>query len=193
MFDMGPYYLHALITLLGPVRRVAGLARISFAERLITSEPKSGQKINVEVPTHLVSLLEFCSGVSGTLSTSFDVRGPFTAPVIEIYGSEGTLKVPDPNGTGGPVLVGAAKQDHWREMPLSHGYARGSRGLGVAEMAAAIVSGRAHRANGEIALHALEIMEAIHISSAEGRHVELATTCGRPDAMRSDLPDFVLD
>lgn len=193
MFDMGPYYLHALITLLGPVKRVAGLARTPFAERVITSEARFGQKMAVEIPTHLVALLEFCNGVSGTLSTSFDIRGPFTAPVIEIYGSEGTLRVPDPNGTGGPVRVGAAKQDQWQEMPLSHGYAKGSRGLGVADMAAAIVSGRAHRANDEIALHALEIMEAVHISSAEGRHVDLTTTCRRPEAMRSDLPEFVLE
>ncbi|MEZ0299250.1 MAG: Gfo/Idh/MocA family protein, partial [Candidatus Methylacidiphilales bacterium] len=155
MFDMGPYYLHALITLLGPVKRVSGSGRISFPERIITSKPKNGQSVKVEVPTHLVSILEFANGVTGTFTTSFDVRGPSTRPVIEIYGSEGTLRVPDPNGTGGAVYLGAAAQNEWVEVPHTHPYAKGSRGLGVADMAAAIESGRKHRANEEIALHAL--------------------------------------
>jgi len=193
MFDMGPYYLHALITLLGPVKRVAGLTKISFPERLITSETKNGQRITVEVPTHIVSLLEFHNGATGTFVTSFDIRGPYTNPVIEIYGSAGTLRVPDPNGTGGPVRVGAAGQKEWREVPLTHHYAQGSRGLGVADMAAALRTGRVHRANEQIALHALEIMEAIHDSASKGVIVELTTTCERPAAMRSDLPEFTLD
>ncbi len=193
MFDMGPYYLHALITLLGPVRRVAGLTSISFPERLITSEPKRGTRVPVEIPTHVTSLLEFCNGTTGTLVTSFDVRGPFTNPVIEIFGSDGTLHVPDPNNTNGTVRVGAAGSPEWRDVAHTHPYADGSRALGVADLAAALVSGRDHRANERIALHALEIMEAIHVSSREGRHIILETTCERPEAMRRDLPEFVLD
>ncbi len=193
MFDMGPYYLHALITLLGPVRRVSGMAVITHAEREIRSEPKRGTRMRVEVPTHVTSLLEFASGVTGTLVTSFDVPGPFTNPVIEIYGTEGTLRVPDPNGTNGVPQIGAAGEREWREVPHTHPYADGSRGLGVADLAAALVSGRDHRANERIALHALEIMEAIHVSAAESRHVTLRTTCERPAAMRTDLPPFVLE
>ncbi len=104
MFDMGPYYLHALITLLGPVRRVCGTTRITFPERLITSQPKHGTKIKVEIPTHVVGVLEFANGATGTITTSFDVRA-HRLPCIEIYGSEGSIAVPDPNGFGGPVLV----------------------------------------------------------------------------------------
>ena len=193
MFDMGPYYLHALITLLGPVKRVASLATTSFAERVISSQPKAGERVKVEIPTHIVSVLEFCNGVTGTFTTSFDVMGLSTHPVLEIYGTEGTLKVPDPNGTGGEVFVAAIDEKEWKLIPHSHGYAKGSRGLGVADMAAAISSGRSHRAHEEIALHALEIMEAVHVSSAEGRHIELTTTCKRPDPMRADLPEFVLE
>lgn len=193
MFDMGPYYLHALITLLGPVRRVAGMTKISFPEREITSEAKRGQIIHVEIPTHIVSLLEFQNGTLGTLVTSFDVRGPFTNPVIEIFGTEGTLRVPDPNGTNGIVEVGSTESKEWSPVPHSHLYADGSRGLGVADLAAAIESGRDHRANERIAMHAVEIMEAIHTSSAEGSFVELTTTCERPAAMRADLAEFVLD
>lgn len=193
MFDMGPYYLHALITLLGPVRRVAGVARRTFAERVIMSEARRGERIPVEVPTHVTSLLEFHSGATGTLVTSFDVRGPFTDPVIEIYGTEGTLRVPDPNNTNGTPQVGAAGSKEWRDIAATHPYADGSRGVGVADLAAAIASGRDHRANERIAMHALEIMEAIHVSSAEGRHVEMTTTCERPAPMRTDLPPFVLE
>jgi len=193
MFDMGPYYLHALITLLGPVKRVAGLTKVSFPERTITSEPKKGERITVDVPTHIASLLEFRDGTIGTFVTSFDVRGPFTNPVIEIYGTEGTLRVPDPNNTGGQVQVGAAGQGEWKNIPHSHPYAKGSRGLGVADLAAALRSGRKHRANDGIALHALEIMEAIHVSADKGTQIDLTTTCERPAAMRSDLPEFTLD
>lgn len=193
MFDMGPYYLHALITLLGPVRRVAGLAKISFPERLITSQPKNGAYVSVEVPTHITSLLEFASGVTGTLVTSFDLRGPSTHPVIEIYGSEGTLRVPDPNGTNGTPQIGLRTGNGWQDVPLTHPYAEGSRGLGVADLAAALAGGRDHRANERIALHALEIMEAVHVSSRDGRFIDLATTCERPAPMRTDLPPFVLE
>ncbi|HRJ73962.1 MAG TPA: Gfo/Idh/MocA family oxidoreductase [Terrimicrobiaceae bacterium] len=193
MFDMGPYYLHALVTLLGPVARVSGLTKRSFPERIIQSGPRSGARIPVDVPTHVTSLLEFRNGVIGTLVMSFDVRAAFTNPVIEIFGSEGTLKVPDPNGTNGTVQVAKAGGDGWETVALTHGYAEGARGLGVADMAAAIRSGRDHRANERIALHVLEIMEAVHVSADQGRHVDLSTTCERPEPMRQDLPEFVLE
>lgn len=194
MFDMGPYYLHALIMLLGPVKRVSGLTKITWPERLITSEPKNGTKVTVEVPTHITSLLEFHNGVIGTLVMSFDTRGKTSMNnLIEIFGSEGTLRVPDPNGTGGEVQVGLRGQTEWETIPHTHPYAKGARGIGVADMAAAIQTGRDHRANERVALHALEIMEAVHVSSDQGRHVELTTTCERPEPIRSDLPEFTLD
>ncbi|MBA2481838.1 MAG: Gfo/Idh/MocA family oxidoreductase [Planctomycetes bacterium] len=192
MFDMGPYYLHALITLLGPVRRVTGVTRVTVPERTITSEPKKGTKVTVEVPTHISSILDFAGGAVGTLITSFDVKS-HTLPHIEIYGSEGSMQVPDPNGTGGPVRVKRVGEKEWQELPLTHHYREGSRGLGVADMARAIASGRKHRANEEIALHALDIMQAIHESSDDGRHVTLGSTCQRPQAMSTAVPEFTLD
>ncbi len=104
MFDMGPYYLTALVSLLGPVTRVTGSARASFPEREIGSLPKKGQKIKVEVPTQVAGLLDFASGVICTIITSFDVWS-HTLPHLEIYGSEGTLSLPDPNTFGGPVRL----------------------------------------------------------------------------------------
>jgi predicted dehydrogenase len=179
MFDMGPYYLTALINLIGPVKRVTGSARITFPERLITSKPKYGQVIEVEVPTHIVGVLDFANGAIGTIITSNDVWAA-ELPRIEIYGTEGSLSVPDPNTFGGPVRVRRAGAKEWTEVPLTHGYAQNSRGLGVADMAYALRSGRAHRANGDMAFHVLDIMHAFHDASREGRHIELQSTCRKP-------------
>jgi predicted dehydrogenase len=170
------------------VRRVTGMTRITFPERTITSEPKFGTVIEVDVPTHVAGLLEFANGAIGSIVTSFDVWGG-QLPRIEIYGETGTLSVPDPNTFGGPVLLRQAGSREWAEIPLSHGYAENSRGLGVADMAAALRSGRAHRANGEVTYHVLDIMHAIHDSSREGKHVTLQSQCQRPEPMPLGLRD----
>lgn len=192
MFDMGPYYLGALINLLGPVRRVTGAARITFPERTITSESKRGTKIEVKVPTHVAGIMDFASGAVGTIITTFDVQAA-SLPHIEIYGTTGTLLVPDPNGFGGPVRIKRAGATAWSEVPLTHTYTEEARGLGVADMAHALRSGRPHRANGELAYHVLEIMHAFHESSAQGRHIVLTSTCARPQPMQAGLREGELD
>ncbi len=179
MFDMGPYYLTALVAILGSVRRVTGLTRASFAERQITSQPKYGQTIKVEVPTHVAGLLEFASGAIGTIITTFDVKAS-QLPRLEIYGSDATLSLPDPNTFGGPVRVRSATDSDWIDMPLTHIYTENSRGLGVADMADAIRHHRPHRASGELAHHVLDIMQAFHEASATGKHIDLTSTCARP-------------
>lgn len=178
MFDMGPYYLTALVSLIGPARRVTGSARITFPERTITSEPLNGTIINVEVPTHIAGVMDFASGAVATIITSFDVWEA-NLPHIEIYGSEGTLSVPDPNTFGGPVKAMKAGAD-WADVPLSHPYAENSRGLGVADMAAALRSPRPHRASGEMCRHVLDLMHAFHDASTNARHINIKTTCQRP-------------
>jgi predicted dehydrogenase len=192
MFDMGPYYLTALVSLLGPVRRVSGSARISFSERLITSQPKYGQRVTVETPTHVVGVLDFAAGAIGAIITSFDVWA-HNLPRIEIYGSEGSLSVPDPNTFGGPVRVRRAGANEWSDMPLTYGYAENSRGLGVADMAHALQSGRPHRANGDLTFHVLDIMHAVHEASAGGHYIELKSQCERPAAFPLDMPPRLLD
>jgi len=179
MFDMGPYYLTALINLMGPVRRVTGSARITFPERTITSQPLYGTKIKVNTPTHVAGIMEFASGAIGTILTSFDVQAT-RLPCIEVYGSEGSMSVPDPNGFGGLVRIRRAGATEWSEVPLTHGYIKNSRGIGVADMAYAIRAGRPHRASGELAYHVLDTMHGFLDAAREGRHVELASTCGRP-------------
>ena len=192
MFDMGPYYLTALVSLLGPIRRVTGSARITFPRRSITSKPKFGQVIDVEVPTHVAGVMDFADGAVGTIVTSFDVWSA-NLPWIEIYGSEGSLCVPDPNGFGGPVRVRRAGAEQWSEVPLTHGYAANSRGIGVADMACALRSGRDHRANGELAYHVLDVMHAFHEASEQGRHVQVQSTCRRPAPLPLGLREGTLD
>ena len=182
MFDMGPYYLTALVALLGPVKRVAGCTSISFAERTITSQPKHGEVITVETPTHIAGLLEFDSGAVGSIITSFDVYGA-QLPRIEIYGSEGTLSVPDPNGFGGPVRVYKPGQYDWDALPLSHGHCENYRGLGVADLAYGVQLNRPHRANGAMACHVLEIMHAFLKSNDESAYVAVESRCERPDPL----------
>jgi predicted dehydrogenase len=192
MFDMGPYYLTALVSLMGPVQRVSGSTRITFPERLITSQPKFGTRVEVEVPTHVAGVLDFASGAIATIVTSFDVWAA-EVPRIEIYGTRGTLSVPDPNGFGGPVRVRLGASSEWNEVPLSHGYAKNTRSIGVADMAYGLRSGRPHRANGEMAYHVLDIMHAIHDAANAGKRVELASTCSRPAAFPLGLTEGLLD
>jgi len=180
MFDMGPYYLTALVSLLGPITRVTGSDRASFPERVIGSLPKRGQKIKVEVPTHVTGLLDFASGAIGTIITSFDAWN-HNLPHLEIYGSDGTLSLPDPNTFGGPVRLWRAEGNRWEDIQLVPGYVQNSRGLGVAEMAEAMQSSQSHRANEKMAYHVLEIMHAIHDSSRDGMHIEITSTCERPE------------
>ncbi|SEN30153.1 Gfo/Idh/MocA family protein [Lihuaxuella thermophila] len=179
MFDMGPYYLTTLVYLIGPVNRVTGSARITFPKRMITSRPKYGQEITVQSPTHIAGVLDFASGAIGTLITSFDVWH-HRLPFIEIYGTEGTLCVPDPNTFGGPVYVRRQGAEEWSKVPLTHGFTENKRGIGVADMAVAIRSGREHRANGDLAYHVLDIMHGFHDAAESGSHYELQSQCKRP-------------
>ncbi len=179
MFDMGPYYVTALTMLLGPVARVSGSARKSFATRRVTSEPLNGAIIDVDVPTHVSAVLDFENEAVVSLTTSFDVQGHRMSR-MEIYGSEGTLSLPDPNTFGGPVEICLKGAKEWSEAPLEFGYASNSRGIGVADMAAAIRGGRDHRASDTLAYHVLDIMHSIHDASESGRYVELRSSMTRP-------------
>jgi predicted dehydrogenase len=193
MFDMGPYYLTALIAMLGPIARISGSTGVSFPERTILSEKKQGQVIHVETPTHVAGTLDFQSGVIGTMVMSFDVFGGHQLPCIEIYGSEGTLSVPDPNMFGGPVMLRRFDSPAFQEIPMTHGFTENSRGVGVLDMAYAIKNGRPHRANGELAYHVLEAMHGFHDASTEGKHYRMQSTCEAPKLMPQGNLMNVLD
>ena len=186
LFDMAPYYLTALINLIGPIERISSITRISFPEREITSSPRAGEKISVQVPTFVGGLLNFAGGPIGSLIMSFDIWYS-NLPRMEIYGSEGTLNVPDPNTFGGPVLIRQAGKNEWSEIQLTHS-AEVSRGIGVADFAGAIRGRRRHRANGQMAYHVLDVMRAIEDSSELDRHVHIESSCYRPDPLPVGLP-----
>lgn len=191
LFDMGPYYLTALVSLLGPIRRVSGVGRASFATRTVTSAPRAGSIIDVKVPTHVSGVVEMSEGPLVTLTTSFDVWAS-TLPPIEIYGSEGTLGVPDPNRFGGPVRLWR-RDGGWQEVELEGPYTEQSRGIGIADMSEAMRRSRPHRASGELALHVLEAMDCLLRSSEEGAAQELKTTTGRPAPLPTGLQDGKVD
>jgi predicted dehydrogenase len=185
MLDMGPYYITALVNLIGPVARVSGVATRAMSERVITSEPLRGTRIDVQVATHIAGTLQFESGAVVSIAMSFDVPKHRHRP-IELYGTEATLIVPDPNRFGGTIEIARAGQD-WSERPTEHAYADGNhRSLGVADLARAIRSGRAHRASGELAQHVLEVMEAFQASSDRGEHVTIQTRPERPAMLPTD-------
>jgi predicted dehydrogenase len=190
MFDLGPYYLSTLTTLMGPVRRVTASARVTFPERTITSEPHAGTSITVNTPTHVAGVMDFESGAVGTLVTSFDVWSENQSR-IDLYGTEGTLSLPDPNTFGGPVWLWRADENAWTEIPLTHPYTGNSRGLGLADMARALRSGRRPRASGELGMHALEVIHAFLDSSERGEHVEVDSTFERPEALPSESPEEI--
>lgn len=192
LFDMGPYYITALIALFGPIRRVTASARITRPERMILSEPKRGTIIHVETPTYIASVLDFVSGPIATLVTSFDVWDRYS-PSMTIYGAAGTLTAPDPNRFGGPLQLRQDGAEEGREVTLTHGHVENSRGIGLADMAHAMRTGRPHRANGDLAYHVLDVMHSILEASASGKHVELTSTCDRPAPLAAGLADYQLE
>jgi len=191
MLDMGPYYLTALVHLLGPVEAVSAMAVKSFDERIAGCKEHFGERLPVEVPTHNSGTLRFRSGAVVTVGISFDVRRHTHTP-LEIYGAEGSLIVPDPNTFGGPVRLFQLGKDDWQDVELTHRYPTNSRGIGVADLAHAIRDGRPHRCAAELAYHVLDVMLSFEQSSREGRTVMLDSTCEQPAPFPADLPAGVL-
>jgi predicted dehydrogenase len=192
LFDMGPYYITSLVSLFGPVKRVAAASRISRPERPVTRDGAEPAIIKVNTPTHVAGSLEFVSGPIATLVLSFDVAA-HRLPCIELYGTTGSIAVPDPNRFGGPVSIYRERNAGWRDEPLQFGYTTNSRGIGVVDMAKAIAGGRPHRASGKLSLHVLEVMHGLLTSGSSGLFYEMTTTCDRPTAMPQSAGDVELD
>ena len=191
LFDMGPYYITALVHLLGPVKKVTSMGGKAFNERLATSEGAKGQTLPVEVDTHVAGVMEFCNGALITLIMSFDVWKS-DGRCLEIHGTHGSLKLPDPNGFGGSISLFRPGMENWQDVPLSHGYTNNMRIIGVADMACAIRDGRPNRCGGEMAYHVLDVMHSLGDSSKSGRHIEIASTCRQPAPLPMDMPAGLL-
>jgi len=182
LLDMGPYYLTSLVTFFGPVVRVSGSGTRSTRGRTIATGPNAGTPIPVDVDTHVVAILEHESGVVSTVTVSFEVWAT-RSPLFEVYGTAGTLGVPDPNRFSDPVSIATADDREWRELPVAAGYAEAGRGYGLADMAHAIATDRPHRASGELAFHVLEIMEAVQTASRDHIVVDVRSRPGRPQTV----------
>lgn len=194
LFDLGPYYLTALTSILGPVARVTANARASYPERTVGSGPRKGEKIPVNTPTHISASLEFESGLISSFTQSFDVWETNGATLV-VYGTEGTLRLPDPNTFGGPIQLLDRKNlqrpdddkpfygqglPGWQDVPLTYGDTENSRGLGLADLAAGLRTGEAHRASAEMAYHVLDIMVSVLESAEKGQHIAIESTMERP-------------
>lgn len=196
MFDMGPYYLTALINFFGPIRRVSGMASIAIPQRIITSQPHAGKVIDVTTPDHVCGTIEFENGVVGTMIQTFATHHPTydAQQPITVYGTEGTLKAPDPNTFDGPVAIRLADDPAWRDVP--HAFPCGyGRSVGLANQAQAIRDNRPHRASGELGFAVLDAMQGFLESSASGIAHRSQASVERPAPMpmRGDLPPGELD
>lgn len=192
MLDMGPYYITALVNLLGGVKGVTGVTKTSFPKRTITSQPKSDTIVDVDVPTYVTGTLSFDNGAVGTIFTTFDVYYHQQAR-FEVYGTKGTLIVPDPNTFGGQVQLLRPEDGEYKEMPLLFDYKENSRGLGLADMAKALQTGRDYRANNQLIYHVLEILTSFEKSSNEGRYLPLETHYERTLPMKNNKIHGILD
>lgn len=192
--DVGIYYVAMLVSLMGPVARVTAMTGRAFDERVVTSEPRRGTRIPVEIPTHVAGILQFEQGAIATLVTSWDVWRHGHAP-MELYGTEGSLLPPDPNFFGGTPQI-AHERGEWEALPIekfafalpnyttSSGELRANhRSVGVVDMAWAIRQDRPHRCSAELSLHSLEVLEALQRSADEARHVDIESRCDRPQAV----------
>lgn len=192
MMDMGPYYLTAMLNLMGGIDSVMSVSRTTFPRRVISSRPLAGMAMDVDVSTYIAGTVKYTSGAIGTIFTTFDVYYPSQAR-FEVYGSEGTLFIPDPNGFGGPVRLYRPEEKEIRDIPLMFDYSVNSRGLGLADMAKALMDGRPARAGCDQIFHVLEVIEGFEASSRTGKWVKIASRYERKDPMKHTDVKGVLD
>lgn len=193
LFDMGPYYLTALVSLLGPIVKVSGMGNRAFRKRVITSSQRYGETVDVEAVTHMCGTMEFANGAVGTLVTSFDVWKS-NLPKIEIHGTEGSLSLPDPNGFGGsPDSLSIFRNggDDWERIELSdYAYRDNARGLGLVDLALAVEQDRPHRASLELAWNVLESMTGFDKSAEKDHAIPLSSSLEeRPEPLEKGLEE----
>jgi predicted dehydrogenase len=181
LFDMGPYFLTAMLHFAGPVSRVTGIARKNTESVTIINEdsPHFGKEFPVEVPTNVSGVLEFESGTLGTVNAVFDFPG--YKPSVTVFGTEGMLTVSDPNKFSETIKLERGGVE--KEVELLFPYSENSRGLGLYDLCRAAKEDRKHRANEEVALHVTEVMSGIIESAETGLHYKMKHGCSRPDAM----------
>jgi len=184
LFDMGPYYLTAIVALLGPISQVAGFASTRTLERTIEIGPRTGERFTATTPTHTTATMQLASGVTANLVASFEARGQYICDVA-IHGSEGVLVLPDPNAFGGIVRVKRGRGS-WEELTYTSFGGADARGIGLHDMVEAIAAGTPHRASGEMGAHIVEVARGILLSAAEARVVAIASRVDQPQPLPVD-------
>jgi predicted dehydrogenase len=179
LFDMGPYYLTAIVALLGPIQRVAGFASMRPFERTIEIGPRRGEAFTATTPTHASATMELAHGATANLIASFEARDQYICDMA-IYGTEGVLLLPDPNAFGGSVRI---KRGGWEDVPYASRGAADARGIGLHDMVEAIAIGAPHRASGRLGAHIVDVARSILLSAGEGRIVDVASTVGKPEPL----------
>lgn len=186
--DRGPYYLNALIHLLGPVARVTASAQKPWDKRLAMN----GELVDVEAPTHVTGIMDFENGAVCQFLMTSDVWGT-GLPHIEIYGEDASLRCIDPNWFGGQLYLRKKDSDELIPVENEFGYNDNSRGVGIADMSMGIRNGRPHRASGEMGYHVVDIIQAMHDASKADRHIYLKSTCDQPAPLPEGLEDWTID
>jgi predicted dehydrogenase len=184
LLDMGPYYLTAIVALLGPVRRVTGFASTFVSERRIEIGPRTGELFAAETPTHTAAVLELAGGLPATLLATFEAPGHYSTMLL-VHGTEGELALPDPNAFDGPVQI-RRPQRGWEDVSYQRAGARDARGLGIHDLVEAIAVGRPHRASAELAAHVVDVATSILVSGERGSVVAIQSDASRPDALPTD-------
>jgi len=187
IFDRGPYYLNALIHLLGPFTHVTGMNRATWSER-----QHGDRTLKVDVPTHVTASLQFANGAICTMVMSNDVYET-GLPHIEIYGTEGSLRCIDPNNFGGQLYLRRPGEPELEPVENAYGYTANSRGVGVADLSRAIANDRPQRAHGDMAYHVVDVINGVIESSDTGRRVTLESTCAQPAPLPPGLADWTID
>jgi predicted dehydrogenase len=185
MFDIGPYYIAALVLLFGAVQRVSAFTSTTFAEREIGTGRHRGTHFTVGVPDHVAGVVEMANGVLTTITTSYASR-PAPTDSVQLFGSEATLVLPPANHLGGPIWMSDASTHSWRRLTVQHGRTHQRRwwAVGVAEMSAALRAGRPHRASGELGLHVLDVLDGLVSSALDGSARRVRSKPGRPDPLQ---------
>ncbi|HEV7845810.1 MAG TPA: Gfo/Idh/MocA family oxidoreductase [Thermoleophilaceae bacterium] len=184
LFDMGPYYLTAIVALLGPISSVAGFASTRTLERTIEIGPRIGERFTATTPTHTSAAMKLASGVTANLVASFEARNQYICD-IAIHGSEGVLVLPDPNAFGGSVRLKRGR-GRWEDVPYTSRAGADARGIGLHEMVEAIAIGQPHRASGRLGAHIVEVARGILTSAEEARIVTISSRVDQPQPLPVD-------
>ena len=193
VLDLGPYYIASLLNLIGPVRRVGAVSSSAFRTRTIGAGARKGERISVDTPTTVHSILEFQNGAAVTLSASWDVWAHGHAP-MELYGTKGSLFLPDPNFFGGEVVLVSAAGETRRLNAADHPFGADNaedngvrranyRAAGLADMVRALRNGGDYRCTLERALHAVDVMVSVLRSGDSGQFIDIDHPASRPEAL----------